>query len=258
MTAPRKTTSSVISELGPLIQGLRAVPPDMGIERCRSLVETLGRREEIILLIGSVLSDSRLLRDVADRSYPHANKFDKIVLIGSSGPQDYRLTLHLWRPPYPESALGQEMIHGHRFSFWSAIITGTLSSELFEERDASPGQGDGIRVLQKYRYTPETNRTAEFQDFYEFEGRVSLASVGVRQKRAGDSYYLDASAIHRIILPRRIITCSLVLRGPRLSGHSYVYNTSYPQHGVYLKNKMFSPRELKERLSQLMSALGEG
>jgi hypothetical protein len=257
MTTPRKATPSWFYDLEVMIRGLRTVPPDTRIERCMALVKTLGQRVEIMSLIRGVLDDPALLKDIAGRSYPHVNKFDKIVLIGSSEPRDYRLTLHLWRPSYPESVLAQEMIHGHRFNFCSAIITGVLTSELFEERYAGPGLSDGIRVLHKYRYTPDANRTAAFQDFYEFEGRVGLASTGVRQKRAGDSYYLDATAIHRIILPRRIATCSLVLRGPRLSGHSFIYNTSYPRHDVFLKNKLFSPRELEGKLSQLMSALGE-
>jgi hypothetical protein len=256
MGTPRKATAGPISELAALIKEFRAVSPDMRIERGRTFVETLGRRTEFVPLIQSVLDDPRLLEDIAGRSYPHVNKFDKIVLVGGSEPQDYRLTLHLWRPPYPESPFGQEMIHGHRFNFWSAIITGTLSTELFEEYPASPG--DGKAVLHKYRYIPEVNREMEFQDFYEFAGRVSLASGGVCKKRAGDSYYLDASVIHQVILPRQITTCSLVLRGPRLSEHSCIYNSGYPQHGVYLANKMFSPNELQTRLHHLMSELGAG
>jgi hypothetical protein len=257
MTAPRKA-AAVISELKALIQELGTVPPEAGIERGRALVRTLSQRAEIMSLVGGVLDDPRLLGDIAGRSYPHVNKFDKIVLIGSGRPGGYRLTLHLWRPPYPESALGQEMIHGHRFSFWSAIVAGTLSSEMFEEREAGPGLGDGMRVLRKYRYIPEASRAAEFRDFYEFEGSTSLACVGAGQKRAGDSYYLDASTIHQVILPRHATTCSLVLRGPRLSEHSYVYSTDYPGHEISLKNRMFSPRELEVRLHHLMSALREG
>jgi hypothetical protein len=257
MNVPRKTSSRMISELEDLIRGLHAVTPDMGVERCRTLVETLGQREEIMSLIGSVLSDSELLEDVASRSYPHVNKFDKIVLVGSGEPSGYRLTLHLWRPPYLKETFGRETIHGHRFSFWSAIVAGLLSSELFEEREASPASGDDISVFHKYKYVPETNRTAKFRDFYEFQDRVSLARVGVSQKGAGDSYYLDTSAIHRVILPRRI-TCSLVLRGPRVSEYSYVYNIGYPQNRIYLKNKMFSPGELETRLDRLMSTLRGG
>jgi hypothetical protein len=56
-------------------------------------------------------------------------------------------------------------------------------------------------------------------------------------------------------LPRKTITCSLVLRGPRLKEYSCVYNTSYPERNTVLNNNMFSPRDLEYRLSQLVSAL---
>jgi hypothetical protein len=251
MSTLGKTATRATAELTALLRELRSLPSDVAAERCRTLAETLGQRDETAFLIQGVLSDSRLLANVASQSYPHVNKFDKIVLVGASDPQEYRLTLHFWRPPYAESGFGQEMIHSHRFNFWSTIVTGTLSSELFEECPV----GQDINVLHKYRYTPEANRAAEFRDFYKFETRIGLARLSTSERYAGDSYYLDASAIHRIILPRREVTCSVVLRGPRLSEYSYVYNTSYPRYGIYLNNKMFSLCELESRLQQLMTAL---
>jgi hypothetical protein len=234
-----------ISDLAASLDDLRGAP-----DRCHALMKTLRRRDAVLSLLRNVLGDRRLLAGIAARSYPHVNGFDKIVLVGSDDPRDYRVTLHMWRPPYPASALRFEAIHGHRFSFWSAIITGTLRSESFEESETL-----GQRVLGKYRYVPEVHRDVAFEDFYQRQGRVRLLRAGRDERHAGDAYYLDASAIHRIILPRQTMTCSLVLRGPRLSEHSYVYNASYPSCEIYLKNRMFSPSQLADRLSYLMGAL---
>jgi len=251
MNARGKAAAGLTGELTALLHDLGTVPPDAGMERGRALVRTLGQPAEMLSLIGSVLADPPLLRKIASRSYPHVNNFDKIVLIGAEHPDAYRLTVHLWRPPYPLGGRGEEMIHGHRFSFWSAVVTGTLSSEMFEESERG-------RPLRKYRYLPEANRAAEFEDFYQYEASVSLARIGTSEKRAGESYYLDASAIHRVILPHRATTCSLVLRGPRLSAHSCVYSSDYPRRSLYLRNRMFSPSELAARLRHLVSALTTG
>jgi hypothetical protein len=255
MLVSSNITPSRIADLEALLKGLDIESPEKRVYEYRALIEALGQRDEVTLLIQSILSNPALLAIVAGRSYPHVNKFDKIVLVGSNEPQAYRLTLHLWQPPYSEGVLRQEMIHDHRFNFWSAIVTGTLSSEIFEKDDASLAQNANLKVYRQYRYVPEATRGLNFQDFYEFQGCVNLLSTGMREDRAGASYYLDARTIHRIILPRKAITCSLVLRGPRLKGYSRVYNTSYPRRNTILNNKMFSVRDLEHRLCQLVSAL---
>jgi len=179
---------------------------------------------------------------------PEVNHFDKLVLIDNADPSSYRLTLHLWRPPYTGSELRDELIHDHRFNFWSAILAGVLVSESFVQSDAGS-------AFRQYHYVPEL-RSMAFRDFYEFAGEIRLAKKGMQRRCAGESYHLSASSIHRIVLPQTGITCSLVLRGPRLRRYSTVFNTDYPACNTQFENKMFSGLELRRRLAELLNVVG--
>jgi hypothetical protein len=211
------------------------------------LVGWLGERGTILELLLEVLRSDQLLATIASRSYRHVNQFDKIVLIGNDDPEAYRITLHLWTPPYAVGAREQELIHGHRFSFWSVVLVGNVSSENY----ARVASGGG--VFREYRYTPEA-RNVQFDDFYEYAGDTQLARSGEYRKWAGESYFLDASNIHRITLPSEI-TCTLVLRGPRLQPYSSVFNTRYPDQDTRLPNVMFTSAELEQRLVRLVAAI---
>jgi len=48
------------------------------------------------------------------------------------------------------------------------------------------------------------------------------------------------------------VTCSLVLRGPRLREYSTVFNTEYPRFNTHFSNSMFSTEELATRLTALL------
>lgn len=229
------------------LAALPARDDDETIARNLSLIAYLGRPDTAVPMLKEVLLSERLLGEVAARSYRHINHFDKIVLVGNDDPAAYRLTLHLWRPPYSETQVRDELIHGHRFNFWSTILTGTLTSENY----LRSVQGQAFR---EYRYVPEL-RAQTFRDFYEFAGETHLAASNTSVRRAGESYYLSAPSIHKIVLPRRTMTCSLVLRGPRLRHYSTVFNTAYPAQNAQFDNTMFSPGELAERLGALLHAL---
>jgi hypothetical protein len=244
-----------LRSLEALLRELHSESGHLAIRNHRALVESLGQGQELILLIRSILSSPGLLAEVASRSYPHVNRFDKIVLVGGSEPPAYRLTLHLWHPPYSANVLREEMIHDHRFNFWSVIVAGTLSSEVFQKRDAGDDQAVALKTYRQYKYLPESLRNHNFEEFYEFQGSVKLLSAGIRRDAAGTSYYLEAPTIHRIILPQQTITCSLVLRGPRLREYSCVYNTTYPSRTTVIANRMFSAPALEHRLLKLVSAL---
>src|SRR5215469_15426772 len=104
---------------------------DIIINENLSLIDRIGQPEYFISILEQILNEKDLRTDIAHRSYRHVNHFDKIVLIDSENEQGYRLTLHLWTPPYTEKELSDELIHDHRFSFWSTILTGDLLSENF-------------------------------------------------------------------------------------------------------------------------------
>lgn len=229
---------------------LRNLPRDTSlgtIESNRSFMSRLGRPENVVPLLTDVLGNPERLSYVASRSYRHVNHFDKIVLVGNDDPQAYRLTLHLWQPPYSEKELSDELIHEHRFNFWSVILTGVLCSETYEPSESG-------KTFRQYRYVPEA-RSRTFRDFYEFRGETRLEEKQLARKVAGESYYLSAPTIHRIVLPRHRVTCSLVLRGPRLREYSNVFNSTYPVYDTQFGNAMFSEQAVADKLRALVDSI---
>lgn len=237
---------------GPLHRALRSRIAGLG-DRIRpgdpeallDLVAEIGEPGHFLPLLREIMSSGDLLRTIARRSYRHVNHFDKIVLAEAEVPEGFRLTAHLWTPPYSEAELSDELIHDHRFSFWSAILVGTLRS-----RNFSPDpEGDPYR---NYQYTPE-NASAE--NFYAFKGSCRLKPSELVEETAGNTYFLPFTQTHKVLLPRRDLVCTLVLRSPRARDYSNVYNTSYPATDTSVSNLMFDEAELFGRLARLYAAI---
>jgi hypothetical protein len=213
-------------------------------------ISALGEPAGMTSRLRALIADPAALAVIAERSYRHVNHFDKIVLVDSGDLAGYRLTLHLWDPPYTEAEIRDELIHDHRFSFWSNILTGELVSENFDRAEA----GEGVR-FQQYRYVPEKLAESTQSNFYQFVGDAPLVRTEPARELAGRSYYLYYERIHRVVLPTEHMTCTAVLRGPRERNHSNVYNTVYPDQDVRAQNRMFSATELQAKLSKLVSTI---
>jgi hypothetical protein len=244
-----------IPELEELLGKLTKAWPKNHTPDYRPLVAELGQPDNILSILTTILHDPCTLSDIARRSYRHVNNFDKIVIVGNSEPLSYRLTLHWWQPPYSPNERGHEMIHDHRFNFWSTILAGTLTSEIYEAASSLSNRQDESHIYNRYKYIPERAGALDFRDLYEFQGNVRLNKVGTHHERVGNTYQLDASTTHRVLLPRAAATCTLVLRGPRLRGFSHIYNTTYPRKSIALQHKMFSETQLKIRLARLIYSM---
>ena len=155
------------------------------------------------------------------------------------------MTVHLWQPPYNEQQLNEELIHDHQLSFWSNVLTGNLISENYLPSEHG-------NTYHQYRYIPEER---DALNFYKFMGETRLAASGIVKRDPGVSYFLQHERIHRVRLPRQELVCTLVLRGPRASNHSNVYNTVYPHGNFHLTPTMFSPQQLGAKLSRLVHEL---
>lgn len=218
------------------------------IELNLAFISEIAKPSCILAILAETMNDTSMLTAVASRSYRHVNHFDKIVLLDSAQQQGYRLTLHLWIPPYTEKELNDELIHDHRFSFWSSVLTGNLVSENFSRSEVGT-------MFQQYQYVPEKRGLSTMANFYQFIGPAALARAEPSWKSPGESYYLSYERIHRVLLPRASVTCTLVLRGPRQRNHSNVYNTTYPTTNTQMENMMFSEDQVRERLSKLTDAI---
>lgn len=211
-------------------------------------VKNLAKNNIPTLLIKEILQNESLLKTIAERSYEHVNHFDKIVLINNPDPQGFRLTLHLWNYNYDKKILDEELIHNHRFSFWSHIYRGTLLSENFEE---TPYFSIEKKNFKKFIYTP--SKTGNIHTC-SFEKNVQLTKIGDTRVECGETYYLDFKTIHRVILPRDKNLCTFVLRGPRERDHTNTYNTFYPDRGIESSVPMMKSSQLKQKL---LTILGE-
>jgi len=242
-------THDCLAQLGRVLESLPADESPTTISGNLELVNRVAQRDYFVPLIEEIVGDPHLLSDVASRSYRHVNYFDKIVLVGSDKLHGYRLTLHLWCPPFNQKELKKESLHDHRFSFWSVILAGVLISENFVE---SP-DGD---LMQHYRYIPE-KRAGDVRNFYEFVGETRLAKTKPSQRHAGESYYQPFTGVHRVLLPESI-TCTLVLRGPRQKAFTNTFRTDIPKVNTQVDNSMFSDKVIAEKLRALLNAIAQG
>jgi len=197
-------------------------------------------------LIQEVLDNEELLDTISAHSYRHVNHFDKIVLVDSD-PLSYRLTLHYWPGSYEERVMTQELIHNHRFSFWSHIFRGTLRMENYAEASTA---GDGQQALRRYVYRPTAVGNVHS---CEFDGDARLEKKNDAAYPQGECYYLHYTATHRVMLPEgdtRI--CTMVIRGPREREFTHTYNTFYPERGMESNVPTMEPAILDRKLREIL------
>lgn len=211
-----------------------------------AFMRVLGQPANVGRLLTSVAGDSGLLDAVASRSYRHTNHFDKIVLVDSGACLGYRLTLHLWRPPYLREEVEDEQIHDHRFSFWSRVLVGRIVFQNYA-RDATGA------LFDEYQYIPERLGAATVGNYYINVGRSPLLETGRSGSRVGEAYYLPYHRIHRVRLSRSEMCCTIVLRGPRQKNYASVFSTSRKYDPS--ANTMYTRHQIKARLVSVLDAL---
>ncbi len=230
-----------------LCKTISQLPFDNG-KTCRTnnlaTISQIAQPEHLVSVLTSITEDEGLLRLTASRSYRHVNHFDKVVLYDED-PTQYRLTLHIWEPPYSDEERLDECIHGHRFSFWSSVLTGELVSINFVEQE------DG-HVYRSYSYCPEER---DKENFYTYEGETRLSAITTVLTAQEASYYARYDQIHRIDLPQIDAVTTLVLRSPRIRERSIVYNTSYPETDLRVTNVFFSEEEVRQKLLTLVDRM---
>ena len=199
------------------------------------------------LLIKEILNDNGLLKTIAERSYQHVNHFDKIVLIDNPNPKGYRLTLHSWTNIYSEDILNEELIHNHRFSFWSHIFRGRLISENFAEATFFSVER---KMFKKFIYHP--SKTGNIHTCIA-DGEAQLIKLDSSYIDQGKTYYLNYKTTHRVILPTNGNNiCTFVLRGPRERDYTNTYNTFYPDRGIESSVSMMTLEQLKNKLINIL------
>lgn len=128
-----------------------------------------------------IAADRAEVAAIAVRSYRHANGFTKLVLTDSV---IGRLRLHVWEP----GAVAEENIHEHRWHFASAVLAGTMESEIWVDsfdRDAPTFPEFIYHVRDRGATRRPVGRT-----------RVTCSRSVIRQ--AGEAYFMPPGVLHRI------------------------------------------------------------
>lgn len=210
-------------------------------------LENLVKNDIPTLLIKEILDNDKLLEEIALRSYEHVNHFDKIVLIDNSDPKGYRLTIHSWNCNYGKEIPDEELIHNHRFSFWSHIFRGNLTSENFLEAEEFSIEK---KTFNRYVYRPSS--TGNIHDC-EFDVKAQLDKIETVKHSKGDVYYLNYKITHRVLLPKEGDNlCTFVIRGPREREYTNTYNTFYPERGTSSSVPMMTKEELRQKLIKIL------
>lgn len=237
----------VLKRIEEEIFNLSSVDSQENIKQNKQYMDLLAKKKLFDTLIEEIIDNYHLLEVIAKRSYEHVNHFDKIVIIDSKDTQKYRLTIHYWNPQYSADTLDEELIHNHRFSFWSHVYRGNLHSQNFVEGTGMTGKQYS---LNKFKYLPA--ETGNIHDCF-FEQKEILCRLEDTHVNQGHTYYLDYKTTHRIILPKvGQDLCTFVLRGPRKREYTNTYNTFYPKERVSKDTPMMTPEALKSKLLEII------
>lgn len=200
-------------------------------------------------LLTQILNEPDLLQEVASRSYEHVNHFSKIVIVDNPNLRGYRLTVHIWLSEQAEKAQNEELIHDHRFSFWSHIFCGEMISENFVEADKKSYERKDFR---RYVYRPSKTGNIHTCDF---DSDAQLIRLEDKVVSKGDIYHLNYLTTHRVVFPRTGgCLCTFVLRGPRERNYCHTYNTFYPDRGTTSSVPMMTPAELRAKIETVLEA----
>jgi hypothetical protein len=207
-----------------LRESIRQANSDLyGLELAvKTLVSSLA---EVASLLEACISSEALWRRIADRAYSHANGFAKFVLYGPAG-SPFRLRLHVWTGEDAQRRRQDDQnVHGHRWNFGSAVITGPGLA--VDEFILSEARGEPYR---SYAYRPRAGTDSHRGAELAIEG-AELEPVGWARLRRSLSYMpgthgtytCHVDTLHTVRpLPGKP-TATLVVQGPTLRPHAPVY-----------------------------------
>ena len=104
-------------------------------------------------------------------------------------------------------------------------------------------------MFREFQYIPERLGVSTVGNYYIDVGESPLLEMERSGGNVGEFYHLTYNRIHRVVLPRSDMSCTLVLRGPRQKNYASVFSKSqkYDPTG----NTMFSPASVAEKLSMV-------
>ena len=206
------------------------------------IIKSLSSPEWLRMIINSIVTDSRQLGSLENRSFYHCLGVNKIIL-SSEGYDKPELRLHIWPNPTTKDSNFYEDIHNHRWDFSSAILSGEFDVRIYSE---------SVQGIQYYKYNFVSVGNG-VPNKVEYDGLGYLKEKSHERVIKGYRYHLIADQLHTII-PTDSFCSTLFLRLPY----------SRDRTEVYIKNKrdMFNednkPKKLeKQKIKSLLEKLSD-
>ncbi len=168
-------------------------------------------RQGVHEILVEILKNSDTLESIAKNSYLHQNGFYKIILLDE---ESYTLRLHIWLNGIDV----KETLHDHRWYLASAIINGSLKSEIWEN-----SVSDNTKSYDEYMYIGK-----EQQPLY--LGKAKVTYVNTVTRVAGECYTLDPNVLHRIVSSDDVMSATLMCRSALVknSSRNIIVNDKVP------------------------------
>src|SRR6266568_8411973 len=207
--------------------------------QAREILNVLGQKLQVAILLRAVLDDPSLEKEIASQSYTHSNGFDKIVLLDSKEPE-YKVRFHVWWPS--KSTVYVEDVHNHIWDFSSAVLTGAFRFQIFQTDDHG---------TLMYHYRKTTLQGGGHSMYY--IGTSSLSCTFDGFIPAGCSYTLTRDVFHRVISVSDQVTSTILIQGAVVKNASDIF-TDQSDHEA-LPIRPFERSELRQKIQEYLTAL---
>lgn len=218
-------------------------------------VAQLARREVLLPLFDRIHQDESRLSRAAERSYAHQNGFAKIVLATGNG---FKLRLHVWSPDGSgvSSAPAQENIHDHRWNFASAGLCGAIRNDFFaftaEDAHAGDVHSEEVERVHAHRYL-RVDASTDYQLAY--VGTRAVRRTHSLRVRAGESYGMGFTGLHRIVHDTGSLAATLVITAPPVSHECHLLSRSPMPLGETSGGRQLTPEEIVQMFQLVGGAL---
>jgi hypothetical protein len=187
--------------------------------------------EDVVSLLGACLSSLPLLTSLTEHAYVHPNGFAKFVIFD---PEDLpvKLRLHVWTGSDRLRKLEDDQnVHGHRWTFASAVIAGqgldisefvavTSGGERYHSYQYKPGGWD---IADNADNGDNTSELPTDASELQLVGHVRLDRSVRYTLSPGDAYACDIGTLHTVRTHGNGLTATMVVQGPSLLTSAPVY-----------------------------------
>lgn len=213
----------------------------------------------LINLIDEIITNQNLLEEVTKDSYKNVTGFLKIVL-AKGGEKSWKIRLHLW-----ESKEEKEHPHNHKWDFYSKIMLGHLTQDLYQITEDSKNSKqyttrEPVSLMPKL---PNGESACACRDDFclsvkeEKPVNLKLISQDIIQKN--QSYFMPNNLIHTITPSQTAV--SLIFASPTKRENSEVFvelsnnNDAITRHSPSLTTEGMKIELLK--IKNILSNQGE-